>query len=197
MRDENKINELKRLSELAKADSFWTDPKIENLGNIIGIFRDMAGNIWKSDDETNPYYVMLRSINHDFCCMLRNLNIDYKAYNDDNILQNVTKVLKSYMDNVDGLVSGVYDKDKVVEGWLYYKSPKKACKFYSIFNEDNQQYRCLNVLTNEGQLEFVKSWVEKYKTKARTYYSKEWIEECSNDIENGNKIIGWQWYIEF
>ena len=196
MRNETRINELDRLSKLAKMDYFWRDQKPSNLGNIIGILRDMAGQIWGSDNESNPYYVMLRGINHDFCCLLRNLNIDYSEYEDPEIFKNITKVFKSYIQNVDGLVSGVFNTHQIIDGYLYSKGTKMI-KFYSIFNDKDKVYKCVNVLNTPEQFEHVKSLLDKYKSKTNNYYSKEWIDQCLSDIENCSRIIGWQWYINF
>lgn len=180
---------VRSLHDEIKAHMFWREFDAKWLPDLAGLYRELSDNIWDSSDATNPHYVILRSVTHDFNAMLSSLEYGGKeafpgAWGD------VVTVLQTYLSDVHRMCDGIVCENAV--GYTYTNS-SKLTKFTALYDEGKKEWYCVNVIHEKNVPALVKM-LESLSAKSREN-TREWIKECMDDINRGEAVIGRSWYI--
>lgn len=187
----DRIEKIKELHNIIKENPFWITFDERYFGGLLDLYRKLSNEIYDHQSEclrTDPYYVMLSNVTHDFNAMINNLRWKIK---DNKPIENkgdVICVLQTYLTNVHGL----FDKERegTVVGYTYTNNLKK---YMCLIDETSKKYIAYNCIKRKN----IKPLEHKLSNDLRLdYVDKKWYNQCLLDIKENKQIIGNKWYIE-
>lgn len=185
-----RLAEMRVLHDKIKEHPYWMTFDAKFLPSLLEDFRELTLTVWDSADNTSPYYVVLRAVTHDFNKMLSNVREWLKHDKFKPHEGSVIAVMQAYLMNIHRLLDGG-DADGAVVGFTYFG--KDLEKYEALYDEEEKTYYAVNVVKRSYLPE-----IEKILTKFGRCCSKgtrELVEECRRDIEEGRQIIGKMWKI--
>lgn len=191
MEKEERLSRIKTLHDLIKNHPYWMAFENRFLNDIRSYFCELLCLVSDSSDETNPYYVILRCITHDFNCMLRNIPYWIEDGKFDTYKGDAIMVMQTYLMNVHGLIEGRKPEDNVI---AYTYLGKNIKKYQTEWDDEQKKYFAVNVIKPED-IPDVRHWCENYANLSRTSATRDWARQCLVEIERGEKLIGKHWKI--
>lgn len=186
-----RIEKIKKLHDIIKENPFWVTFDERYFGGLLDLYKKLSWEIYDHQSEclrTDPYYVMLSNVTHDFNAMISNLRW---RLNEDKPLENmgdIICVLQTYLTNVHGL----FDKERegTVIGYTYSNDLKK---YICLIDEKSQKYIAYNCIKRKS----IERLERKLSNDLRLdYVDKKWYNQCLLDIKENKQIIGNKWYVE-
>lgn len=200
---QKRLGILRKTHDEIKEHPYWEKFDRSLLKDVCGKFLLLARNIWKTSDETDPYYVILMKTSHDFCCMCNNLIIceedeeEYlKGSGDENkliqvFLTNVHMVMQVFLTNVHNMILGSKGLD-IPTG--YTCSIVGGVKKFQAFLEEDGKYHAYNMVTKD-KIPVIRRYLEKYASLKNGGSMTEWAKECMAELDGGKTEIGKVWKI--
>lgn len=187
----DRIERIKELHDLIKENPFWTSFDERYFGGLLDLYKKLSWNIYDHESEcsrTDPYYVMLSAVTHDFNAMIGNLRWKLKDGKQLENMGDIICVLQTYLANVHGL----FDKERneTVVGYTYTNDLKKyMCRI----DETSKKYVAYNCIKRKN----ISALERKLSNRLNLdYIDKKWYNQCLLDIKENKQIIGNKWYIE-
>lgn len=188
----DRIEKIKELHDIIKENPFWVTFDERYFGGLLDLYKKLSCEIYDRESEclrTDPYYVMLSNVTHDFNAMISNLRWKLK---DEKPLENmgdIICVLQTYLTNVHGL----FDKERegTVIGYTYYSNGLE--KYICFIDETSKKYIAYKCIKTKN----IEALERKLNNSLRLdYVDKKWYSQCLLDIKENKQIIGNKWYIE-
>jgi hypothetical protein len=189
---EKQLTEMRSLHDMIKELPYWMTFDIKLLNDVIKNFRKLTCCVWKSSDETNPYYVILRCVTHDFNAMLSSMPYWVKDGEFEEKKADIIMVLQTYLMNVHRLLDNERTEEVVV-GYTY-STVKGICKFQAEWDEEEKKYYAVNIIKT-SQVPAIRKWCKKYADLGHLSNTKEYAVRCIEELDKGEKIIGKHWKI--
>lgn len=187
----DRIEKIKELHDIIKENPFWTSFDERYFGGLLDLYKKLSWEIYDRESEclrTDPYYVMLSAVTHDFNAMISKLRWKLK---DNEPIENkgdIICVLQTYLANVHGLFDK--EREETVVGYTYYNGLNKyMCRI----DEASNKYIAYNCIKRKD----IPALERKLSNNLRLdYVDKKWYSQCLSDIKENKQIIGNKWYIE-
>lgn len=187
----NRIEKIKKLHDIIKENPFWVSFDERYFGGLLDLYKKLSCEIYDRESEclrTDPYYVMLSSVTHDFNAMISNLRWRLKEEKPLENMGDIICVLQTFLTNVHGLFDK--ERDETVVGYTYTNGLKK---YICLIDEKSKKYIAYNCIKRKS--------IERLERKLSNdlhldYVDKKWYNQCLLDIKENKQIIGNKWYIE-
>lgn len=187
----DRIEKIKELHDVIKDNPFWTSFDERYFGGLLDLYKKLSWEIYDHESEcmrTDPYYVMLSAVTHDFNAMISNLRWKLKEEKPLENMGDIICVLQTFLANAHGLFDK--ERDETVVGYTYSNGLKK----YICLNDGNSnKYIAYNCIKRKS----IERLERKLSNDLRLdYVDKKWYNQCLLDIKENKQIIGNKWYIE-
>lgn len=187
----DRIEKIKELHDLIKENPFWTSFDERYFGGLLDLYKKLSWDIYDHESEcmrTDPYYVMLSAVTHDFNAMIGNLRWKLKDGKPLENMGDIICVLQTYLSNVHGLFDK--ERDETVVGYTYTNDLKK---YMCIIDESSKRYIAYNCIKRKN----IPALERKLSNSLNLgYIDKTWYRECLSEIKENKQFIGNKWYIE-
>ena len=190
------IEELRKFHNHIKEHPYW---KTFDKDLLPELGKEFYHSPYIPINNTNPYNVVLKGISHDFHCMCRNFDYYissgiYDKYKDAYIV-----TLQAYLQNLHMLIdSKENQKNETAVAYLpdyNVSNTSHLMAFISEWFDDEQQYRCLNLISKKS-IEGVKEYLLKLSSLKGCKNTVKWAKESLQDISDDKDIIGKFWKIK-
>lgn len=186
-----RIERIKELHDLIKENPFWTSFDERYFGGLLDLYKKLSWDIYDRESEcmrTDPYYVMLSAVTHDFNAMIGNLRWKLKDGKPLENMGDIICVLQTYLSNVHGLFDK--ERDETVVGYTYTNDLKK---YMCIIDETSKKYIAYNCIKRKN----IPALERKLSNNLNLdYIDKTWYHQCLSEIKENKQFIGNKWYIE-
>lgn len=187
----DRIERIKELHDLIKENPFWTSFDERYFGGLLDLYKKLSWDIYDHESEcmrTDPYYVMLSAVTHDFNAMIGNLRWKLKDGKPLENMGDIICVLQTYLSNVHGLFDK--ERDETVVGYTYTNALKK---YMCIIDETSKKYIAYNCIKRKN----IPALERKLSNSLNLgYIDKTWYRQCLSEIKENKQFIGNKWYIE-
>lgn len=187
----DRIEKIKELHDLIKDNPFWVTFDERYFGGLLDLYKKLSWGIYDHESEclrTDPYYVMLSAVTHDFNAMIGNLRWKLKDGKPLENMGDIICVLQTYLANVHGLFDK--EREETVVGYTYTNDLKK---YMCLIGETSKKYIAYNCIKRKN----IPALERKLSNNLRLdYVDKKWYSQCLLDIKENKQIIGNKWYIE-
>lgn len=187
----NRIEKIKELHDVIKDNPFWVSFDERYFGGLLDLYKKLSWEIYDHESEclrTDPYYVMLSAVTHDFNAMISNLRWRLKEEKPLENMGDIICVLQTYLANVHGLFDK--EREETVVGYTYTNNLKK---YMCLIDEKSQKYVAYNCIKRKD----IERLERKLSNNLRLdYVDKKWYSQCLLDIKENKQIIGNKWYVE-
>lgn len=184
------LKEIKRLHDLLKDNPFWLNFDIHLYMDVLTQFRQLHNIYFGSSDKTNPCYVMLSAIYHDFNAMISSEMYCLEKRTIDKVDSKIIIMLQTYLT----LVHGLFDKRDLSEVFGYncrcIKGNYSLSTLKAIYDEAKKEYYVVNVVP-ESKREVIIKLCEKELEKF--HYDKTWWQEALAELKEGRKEVKKFW----
>lgn len=186
-----RIEKIKELHNVIKDNPFWVSFDERYFGGLLDLYKKLSWEIYDRESEclrTDPYYVMLSAVTHDFNAMIGNLRWKLKDGKQLENMGDIICVLQTYLANVHGLFDK--EREETVVGYTYTNDLKK---YMCIIEETSKKYIACNCIKRKNILALERKLSNDLRLD---YVDKKWYSQCLLDIKENKQIIGNKWYIE-
>lgn len=187
----DRIERIKELHDIIKENPFWTSFDERYFGGLLDLYKKLSWEIYDHESEcmrTDPYYVMLSTVTHDFNAMIGNLRWKLKDGKPLENMGDIICVLQTYLSNVHGLFDK--ERDETVVGYTYTNDLKK---YMCIIDETSKKYIAYNCIKRKN----IPALERKLSNSLNLdYIDKKWYNQCLLEIKENKQFIGNKWYIE-
>lgn len=184
----DRIEKIKELHDVIKDNPFWTSFDERYFGGLLDLYKKLSWEIYDHESEcmrTDPYYVMLSAVTHDFNAMISNLRWKLKEEKPLENMGDIICVLQTFLANAHGLFDK--ERDETVVGYTYYNGLKK---YMCLIDGKSKKYIAYNCIKKKN-IEALER-----KLSNSTIGDIKWYNQCLLDIKENKQIIGNKWYVE-
>lgn len=194
--NQEQIEELRKFHNRIKEHPYW---KTFDKNLLPELGKEFYYRPYIPTDNTNPYNVVLKSISHDFSCMCRSFDFYISSGMYDKYKDAYIVTLQAYLQNLHMLIDAKENqKDERVIAYLPDYNIGSTSHLITLISEwfdDEQRYRCLNLIPKKSIEDVKKYLLEMSSLKGRKNTVK-WAKESLQDIIDGKNIIGKFWKIK-
>lgn len=188
---EERLAQMRILHDRIKEHPYWINFDINLLEDVRKDFRELSCCVWNSADATNPYYVVLRCVTHDFNCMLSNIPYWVKEGKFDERMGETILVLQTYLMNIHRLL----DQEKYDDNIVAYTYLGKDIKKFGVeWDEEKGKYIAINIIKKKN-VDGIRKWCDKFANLPNPSNTRDFARQCLEELNRGETFIGKWWKI--